>query len=104
MVINARFVKPLDAELIRQVAEQTSVLLTIEENALAGGFGSKVSELLEREELKSVRLVRMGVPDTFIKHGAREVLLDKLGLSPEGISEKIKAAFPVEGKVASFGS
>ncbi len=104
MVINARFVKPLDGELIRQIAEQTSILVTVEENALAGGFGSKVSELLEREGLKSVRVVRMGVPDAFIKHGGREVLLEKLGLSPEGISEKIKATFPVEGKVASFGS
>lgn len=104
MVINARFAKPLDRDLFRQVAERIGYLVTMEENVLAGGFGSRVAEFLEHENLHSVKLLRIGIPDEFIKHGSRAVLMEKLELTSPGIVERIKAAFPVEGRVASFDS
>jgi len=104
MVINARFAKPLDRELLREVAESTGYVVTVEENVLLGGFGSRVADLLEREGLHSVRLLRIGVPDEFTKHGERFLLMEKLGLTAGGIVEKVKAAFPVKGGIPSFGS
>ncbi|HLC25779.1 MAG TPA: 1-deoxy-D-xylulose-5-phosphate synthase [bacterium] len=86
MVINARFVKPLDRELILQAATRTGVLVTIEEHALPGGFGSAVLELLEVEGVREVWMKRLGVPDTFIEHGSQEELRRKCGLDPESIA------------------
>ncbi len=104
MVANARFAKPIDRELIRLAAERAGFILTVEENVLAGGFGSRVAEFLEQEGLRSIELLRMGLPDVFIKHGAREVLLEELGLTSRGIAERIKAAYPVGRRAASLGS
>jgi 1-deoxy-D-xylulose-5-phosphate synthase len=98
VVVNARFAKPLDRELIRRVAGNVACLVTAEENALAGGFGSRVAELLEQESLHQVRLLRIGAPDEFIKHGPRSLLMEKAGLSAQGIVEKIKSALPVRGR------
>jgi 1-deoxy-D-xylulose-5-phosphate synthase len=104
MVVNARFAKPLDRGLIRQVADKIGYLVTAEENVLAGGFGSRVADLLEREGLHETRLVRFGLPDVFIEHGDREVLLEKVGLSHKAIVENIKANLPLRGRMASYGS
>lgn len=104
MVVNARFAKPLDRELLRQIAEKMGYLVTVEENVLAGGFGSRVAEFLEGEGLRSARLLRIALPDKFIKHGSRAILLEKAGLTTAGIVEKIKASFPIRGRVASVGS
>ena len=62
-VINARFAKPLDQELITQTARGTGHILTIEENSLAGGFGSAVPELLSDNGIASVKVCRLGLPD-----------------------------------------
>lgn len=104
MVVNARFVKPLDCDLFREIAERISYLVTVEENILAGGFGSRVAEFLENEGFHSVRLLRIGVPDKFVEHGPRELLMEKIGLSSPGIVEKIRAAFPVGRRVISYDS
>jgi 1-deoxy-D-xylulose-5-phosphate synthase len=72
-VVNCRFVKPLDRNLIYQLARQTNRLLTVEENALQGGFGSAVLELLAEEGHTDVRVVRLGIGDHFIEHGAQQV-------------------------------
>ncbi len=104
MVVNARFAKPIDEELVRQTAEKIGCLVTVEENALAGGFGSRVAEFLEQESVHPVRLVRMGIPDMFVKHGSREVLLEKLGLTSQGIAEKVKAALLTGKRASSFAS
>jgi 1-deoxy-D-xylulose-5-phosphate synthase len=104
MVINARFAKPLDRDLFRQAAQTTGCLVTLEENVLAGGFGSRVAQFLEQEALHSCRLVRIGVPDEFIKHGLRERLLENVGLSPPAIVEKIKETVSTTKRAASLDS
>ncbi|MDA8235227.1 MAG: 1-deoxy-D-xylulose-5-phosphate synthase [Clostridia bacterium] len=84
-VINARFAKPLDEEAILEAARNTGGILTIEEHALHGGFGSGVMELLEAHNLKAIPFKRLGIPDEFVEHGPIKVLREKFGLSAEGI-------------------
>lgn len=88
-LLDARFVKPLDRDLILENASQTRHVLTVEEGVLAGGFGSAVLELLSDEGLRNVRVSRMGIPDGFVEHGKRAELLDDLGLTAMGIAENI---------------
>jgi len=89
-VINARFVKPLDTELILGLARSHSLIVTVEEAYLAGGFGSAVMELLEAHGLQdSVHVVRMGVPDEIVSHGDPARLLADYGLNAKGIRGKV---------------
>ena len=88
-VINARFVKPLDETLLAEVASSVALVVTVEENALAGGFGSAVGEML-REKGISTPLVTLGLPDEFLSHGRRPDLLSEVGLTSEGIVEAVK--------------
>lgn len=90
-VINARFVKPLDRELIIAAAKQTGCLVTVEENALQGGFGSAVLELLEEEGMTGVRVKRIGVPDRYIEQGSQAQLRKDLGLDAAGIAAVTEA-------------
>ena len=85
-VVNARFVKPLDAELILVVARRTGRIITIEENALQGGFGSAVLELLYDNGLQDVKIRRLGIPDRFIEQGSQAQLRKDLGIDAEGIA------------------
>lgn len=89
-VINLRFAKPLDRELILDVAKKYPYLVTIEENALAGGVGSAILELLNDAGLYDVKMLRLGIPDRFIEHGNRSLLLADLGLDEETITEQVK--------------
>ncbi len=89
-VVNARFVKPLDEELICELAAQTGRVVTVEENVLHGGFGSAVAECLADHGLR-VPLKRIGLPDKFIEHGAPQILRQKYGLTPEGLFKEIYA-------------
>jgi len=84
-VVNARFVKPLDGDLIASLAEETKCFLTVEENALQAGFGSAVLELLEEKHLTGITCKRLGIPDTFVEHGSQEILRQKYGIDAEGI-------------------
>lgn len=84
-VVDARFVKPLDEELILQRAA-AGPLVTIEENALIGGFGAGVVELLEDRGVCTASVSRLGVPDRFISHGARDRLWAEIGLDAAGIA------------------
>ncbi len=89
-VVNARFVKPLDAEMILSLAQTKRVFVTVEEAYLAGGFGSAVLELLEENNLlDKIKVVRMGVPDQIITHGDPKMLLAKYGLDADGIYQKV---------------
>jgi 1-deoxy-D-xylulose-5-phosphate synthase len=95
-VVNARFVKPLDNELILALAQTKRVLITVEEAYLAGGFGSAVMELLEENDLlDKVKVVRMGVPDRIITHGDPKLLLAKYGLDADGIYQKVKETIEI---------
>ena len=93
-VVNARFVKPLDREAITALASRSGRLVTIEENVLAGGFGSAVLEALEQAGLTSVRVERIGLPDRFIEHGPQELFRTMFDLDATGIVRRIRAAFP----------
>ncbi len=86
-VINARFVKPLDKELICRWTKQTGHVVTVEEGMLQGGFGSAVLELLQEENLFATKITRLGIPDEFIEHGNSKKLRHKYKLDAEGIAE-----------------
>ncbi|MFA4858708.1 MAG: transketolase C-terminal domain-containing protein, partial [Candidatus Margulisiibacteriota bacterium] len=88
-VVNARFAKPLDGELIMREAKDARLVVTIEEGTLAGGFGSAVLEFLVAKGM-SVPVTRLGIPDRFIPHGSRDKILDLCGLSVNKIVEHIK--------------
>jgi 1-deoxy-D-xylulose-5-phosphate synthase len=89
-VVNARFVKPLDHELILSVAKECGKVVTVEENALQGGFGSAVLELLSDEKITGMRVKRIGVPDRFIEHGTQAELREMLCLDAEGIAKTVQ--------------
>jgi len=95
-VVNARFVKPLDAELILALARTRRLLVTVEEAYMAGGFGSAVLELLEENGLQDkLRVVRMGIPDRLVTHGDGKLLLAKYGLDADGIYTRVKESIEV---------
>jgi 1-deoxy-D-xylulose-5-phosphate synthase len=95
-VVNARFVKPLDASLLLALARTKRVIVTVEEAYLAGGFGSAVLELLEENGLQDkVHVIRMGIPDRLVSHGDAKLLLAKYGLDADGISTRVKAGIDV---------
>jgi 1-deoxy-D-xylulose-5-phosphate synthase len=89
-VVNARYIKPLDVELIARMGQKCGRILTIEENALAGGFGSALLELLESEKIHSVLVRRLGIPDKFIEHSETGLMLHNLGLDTDGIENSIR--------------
>lgn len=89
-VINARFVKPLDENLITEMARKTRRVLTLEENVLTGGFGTAVLELLSQKEIPGLKIKRVGLPEKFIEHGDLITLRHKYGLSSESILKFIE--------------
>jgi 1-deoxy-D-xylulose-5-phosphate synthase len=91
-VFNTRFVKPLPREQILELAARFDTILMVEENALAGGFGSAVLELLAGEDaLSGKRVQRIGVPDEFVEHGTQKELRAMLGIDSAGIKRTLLA-------------
>ena len=90
-VVNCRFVKPLDRDLILRVAGDTGHLVTVEENVLQSGFGSAVLELLADEGLTDVKVVRLGVADQFVEHASPAVQRSLCGIDPEAIIQAARA-------------
>ena len=88
-VANMRFVKPLDRELLAELARNHELLVSVEENALIGGAGSEVARALEEMGL-AVPLLRLGLPDHFIDHGDQNLLLAELGLDVDGIVRQVR--------------
>jgi 1-deoxy-D-xylulose-5-phosphate synthase len=88
-LVNMRFIKPLDEELIVAVAARHRALITIEENATLGGAGSAVGELLGAEGLQ-LPLLQLGIPDRFIEHGSREGCLASAGLDAAGLQASVE--------------
>ena len=97
-VVNARFAKPLDSELILNLAAKTKRILTVEENALAGGFGNAVLQLLEEAKFNEVQVECIGLPDKFIDHGPQGLFRSMFELDSEGIARRIKNSFPGLGR------
>jgi 1-deoxy-D-xylulose-5-phosphate synthase len=93
-VVNARYIKPLDEELILDIAAKHKRIVTLEEAALIGGFGTAVMELFEQKDIKDVNLHRIGVPDKFIDHGPQNVWRARLKLDAEGIIEQVLSWYP----------
>jgi 1-deoxy-D-xylulose-5-phosphate synthase len=89
-VVNMRFVKPLDRELLVNLAARHDLLVTVEENTVIGGAGSEVARALAESGL-SVRVLRLGLPDSFVDHGDSVALLQELGLDANGIVSSIRA-------------
>ena len=87
-VINARFVKPLDTDLIKRFARRIKLFVTCEEGTVIGGFGAAVAELLADEKI-STTFLRLGIPDEFIEQGTRAELLDMCALTPQKIAQRI---------------
>lgn len=88
---NARFIKPLDKELLTEIAKNYPCIITIEDHALSGGFGSAVLEFLSDNNLNQTQCIRFGIPDRFIQHGNISQLRELLGLTPSSIAERIKS-------------
>jgi len=83
-VINARFVKPLDIDLIAPLAEKIGKVITVEDHVLAGGFGSAVIEMFADQGI-SAHVRRLGIPDEFVEHGDVKVLYNQYGYDEQGI-------------------
>jgi 1-deoxy-D-xylulose-5-phosphate synthase len=86
MVVNARFAKPLDAQLIWDIGKRIKKMVTVEENVLSGGFGAGVLELLAKNEVLDVKVKRLGIPDEFVSHGNRGLLRSLYHLDAQGIA------------------
>ena len=89
-LVNARFVKPLDSNLFKAVTAQAKFIFSAEEGIIEGGFGSAVAEVIDRP------VIKIGLPTEFIPHGSRDILLDKYGLTAEGIAKKINSVIASE--------
>ncbi|HAK89237.1 MAG TPA: 1-deoxy-D-xylulose-5-phosphate synthase [Nitrospiraceae bacterium] len=89
-VVNIRFIKPLDEDLIISLCKRVKRIVTVEENMLAGGFGSAILECLNNASLHDVKVKRIGIGDEFVEHGAQGILRKKYGLDEEGIYKTAK--------------
>jgi 1-deoxy-D-xylulose-5-phosphate synthase len=108
-VVNARFVKPIDRELLVSIAARCRRIITLEEHALPGGFGEAVLSALEEEKgagrVSPLEVRRIGIPDQFIEHGSQKILREKIGLDAEHICASAldfcKSDFLKEGEVGA---
>lgn len=100
-VVNCRVLKPLDEKSLLSSLKRFDKVITVEENALNGGFGSAVAEYILEKGLGKIHLKRLGIPDKFIQHGSRKVLLNILGLDKEGIVKTAKEMIKTKEKIPS---
>ncbi|GMR07299.1 MAG: 1-deoxy-D-xylulose-5-phosphate synthase [Gammaproteobacteria bacterium] len=96
-VVNMRFVKPLDEDLILQLAASHELVVTVEDNVIAGGAGSAVNECLT-SHLSNVSILNLGLPDQFMEHAEREVQLSRSGLDVDGIRNAVKYYLDRQGQ------
>ena len=89
-VVNMRFVKPLDEQLVAQIARTHSLLVTVEDNVVRGGAGSAVAESLAAQDI-AARILHLGLPDQFVDHGDQAQLLAQVGLNRDGILKSIRS-------------
>lgn len=100
-VINARFVKPLDTQMILEAVRNSPFVVTVEEGMLAGGFGSAVLEAASDAGLDTSNVCRLGVPDQFVELGDRDQLLADLGLDARGIVRACRRMVPLRSAAAA---
>jgi 1-deoxy-D-xylulose-5-phosphate synthase len=89
-VVNARFIKPLDDELIARFCKPYSKVITVEEGSLAGGFGAAVMERVQQLGIENVDFHRIGIPDEYVHHGAQDILRAQYDLHAEGIARRVR--------------
>ncbi|ANB59429.1 1-deoxy-D-xylulose-5-phosphate synthase [Anoxybacteroides amylolyticum] len=99
-VVNARFLKPMDEAMLHELLESSMPLLTIEEAALQGGFGSAVLEFAHDHGYHQSVIQRMGIPDRFIEHGSVKELLQEIGLTTAHVVDRVKTMIPKKQKRA----
>jgi len=90
-VVNARFIKPLDDELIAKYCVPGAKVITVEEGTLAGGFGAAVMERVQQLGIAGVSFHRIGIPDEYVHHGAQDVLRAQYDLDAKGIAKRVGA-------------
>src|SRR5213079_356974 len=90
-VVNARFIKPLDDELIAKYCVPGAKVITVEEGSLAGGFGAAVMERAQQLGLTGVEFHRIGIPDEYVHHGAQDALRAQYDLDAKGIAKRVQA-------------
>jgi len=93
-VVNARFAKPLDSELIIELASRIKRMVTVEENTLSGGFGSSIVDLLQKSGVGNIQVKSIGLPDEFIEQGTQSMLRSRYALDAKGIAEQVLSLFP----------
>ncbi len=89
-LVNARFIKPFDTAMLKELIQDYDQIVTIEENALQGGFGSTIRSYIEDELETHIHILRLGIPDKFIEHGSREDTLEMAGLSTQQIQDSVR--------------
>jgi 1-deoxy-D-xylulose-5-phosphate synthase len=108
-VINARFIKPLDDELIAKYCHPFTKVITVEEGSLAGGFGAAVMERVQQLGIRDVAFHRIGIPDEYVHHGAQDVLRAQYDLDANGIAKRVRefvalvAEPEATGTIGEFG-
>jgi 1-deoxy-D-xylulose-5-phosphate synthase len=102
-VVNCRYIKPLDGELIAELAAEIPRIVTVEENVLQGGFGSAVLECLGDRKVTGFVLERVGIADTFVEHGAADILRAKYGLDAAAIVAAASRLYPWRRSIPSTG-
>jgi 1-deoxy-D-xylulose-5-phosphate synthase len=93
-VVNARFAKPLDSELLLDLTHGIKCLVTVEENTLSGGFGSCVTKFIQGSDTGDLQIRNIGIPDEFVEQGAQTILRAKYGLDAKGIAQQVLGLFP----------
>ncbi|WP_459077039.1 1-deoxy-D-xylulose-5-phosphate synthase [Aeribacillus alveayuensis] len=102
-VVNARFIKPLDEQMLHGIFSENIPVLTIEEAVLQGGFGSAVLEFASQHNYEHAKIKRMGIPDTFVEHGSVTKLLKEVQLTKEAAIDSILTLTPVKEKGMNYG-
>lgn len=87
---DARFVKPLDATMLQEIATQYNQVMTVEDGAIEGGFGEAVLSFYAKQNCEHIRIKMLGIPDQFIEHGTQDELYTQVGLDAEGIAQQIQ--------------
>ena len=100
-VVNARFAKPLDSELIVDLAGRIKRMVTVEENTLSGGFGSSVIDLLQKSGMSDIPVKSIGLPDEFVEQGPQAILRSKYGLDAKGRARQVLSLFPALNYITS---
>ena len=100
MLVNARFCKPLDEELLLQLAKDGYDLITVEEGSIMAGFGSAVLEFLTQSGYRDIVVRPFGIPDYFVEHGTVKEQRQEVGLTAEQIAATVRALMPLRRRRA----